>query len=171
MVNWTLKKVWFQTLSQCKRDISNSRILYSTDWQLLTFQDNPLVPFSRFKQLLKMEPTGCPETSVTNYRCMLPNIPKERISQYTDVWLYKWETEWCTLHWDASVQNNYNGDPPSSTQKQIYAVISIPTDSFSHILTWYSTNSLFLSCYSMLTSNRWFSAIKIYFRKLFKKEW
>jgi hypothetical protein len=26
---------------------------------------------------LKMEPLGCPETSVTNYRCTLRNVPQE----------------------------------------------------------------------------------------------
>jgi len=50
---------------------------------------NLLVPFSRFKQLLKMEPIGCPETSVTIYQCILPNIPKEQRSQYTNVWMHK----------------------------------------------------------------------------------
>ena len=75
---------------------------------LPTFQDNLLVPLSRTKQLLKMEPICCPDTSVTNYQFMLPNIPKEWKSQYINVWLYKWELECCTLHWDASL----------STQKQ-----------------------------------------------------
>ena len=33
--------------------------------------------FTSKASTLKMEPLGCPETSVTNYRCTLRNVPQE----------------------------------------------------------------------------------------------
>ena len=41
-----------------------------------TFRDSPSVPSSGFK----MEPIGCPETSVINYHYSLHNIPEESSS-------------------------------------------------------------------------------------------
>jgi hypothetical protein len=49
---------------QCKSGLCSSGMLCSVDW--------------RTALLLKMWPTGCPETSVTNYQSMLRNIPEER---------------------------------------------------------------------------------------------
>jgi hypothetical protein len=49
---------------------------------LPTFRKNLFVPSSTVKQgPLKMGPIDCPETSVTNYRSTLRNIPEERRSQ------------------------------------------------------------------------------------------
>ena len=43
---------------------------------LPTFRVKLSVPFSR----VKMEPIDCPETSVSNYHYMMPNIPEEHRS-------------------------------------------------------------------------------------------
>jgi hypothetical protein len=45
---------------------------------LPTFRDKLSVPSSRVQQSKKMGPVGCPETSVTNYKSTMCNIPEER---------------------------------------------------------------------------------------------
>jgi hypothetical protein len=37
------------------------------------------------EQSLKMGPTGCPETSVTNYQSTLRNLPKDRITHVVSI--------------------------------------------------------------------------------------
>jgi hypothetical protein len=60
----------------------------STGNSLPTFRDTASAPFSRVKKVvilkswfLKMETTGCPETSARNYQYSLCNMPGERSSQ------------------------------------------------------------------------------------------
>jgi hypothetical protein len=54
------------------------------DWKFITYilgqPINPIIK-GQAPSPLKMEPTDCPETSVTNYQSALRNIPEEHRSQ------------------------------------------------------------------------------------------
>jgi hypothetical protein len=52
---------------------------------LPTFRDNLSVPYSRIKNL-KMEPIGCPETSVRNHHHSLRNNPEDALLIYAYVY-------------------------------------------------------------------------------------
>jgi hypothetical protein len=66
----------FRTPPMHTWDIGSSVMLHS---YLSTFREKVQVPSSRVKfLLLKMGPTGYPETSVHNYQYKLCNIPTER---------------------------------------------------------------------------------------------
>jgi hypothetical protein len=71
--------------------LHSSGILCSADWQLVAYvSGQPIGPISRVQQYsawiawpLRMQPIGCPETSITNHHSMLRKIP---------------EWEWSHLH-------------------------------------------------------------------------
>jgi hypothetical protein len=57
-------------------------MLGGVDWYLVTdFLNRLSVPYPRVKQSKKLGPTGCPETSVTNYQSTVCNNPEERLSK------------------------------------------------------------------------------------------
>jgi hypothetical protein len=51
-------------------------------------RSNKSVPSSGFKGTMRMEPIGCPETSVRNYHYSLRNNPEERSSQMSNISSY-----------------------------------------------------------------------------------
>jgi len=65
----------FRLSPRCKWDLRSSEMLHGADLHLVND-----VSSSWTAWLLQMGPTGCPETSVTNYRSTLRNMPEERIS-------------------------------------------------------------------------------------------
>jgi hypothetical protein len=65
----------FRHSPRCKWDIICAGMLRGIDWWLLTEVLGQRIG------ALKMGPVGCPETSVTNYRCKKRNIPEEKKSE------------------------------------------------------------------------------------------